>query len=619
MAPRPNFLVIVADDLGFSDCGCFGSEIQTPNIDSLASQDGALRFTEFHVAAACSPTRSMLMSGTDHHIAGLGQLHEFTRSSAAHRGQPGHEGYLHERVVALPELLQDGGYLTLMAGKWHLGLRKEHHPVHRGFTKSFALLPGCANHYAFEPEYDDPVTEPDRFFETATRALHAEDDRFVDTLPDDWYSSDGYADKLLSYLEERTIEEHTNKPFFAYLPFSAPHWPLQAPPEIVAKYRGLYDDGPDALRSKRLQRLKDLGLVSPDTAPHPVVSAPGEQQEWDTLTPDVREKSARAMEVYAGMVDRMDWNIGRVLSYLKASGEYDNTFILFMSDNGAEGASYEAMPLQGGKILEHIAKYYNNSLDNIGNRDSFVWYGNRWAQAATAPSRLYKMFSTEGGCRVPLVMKPPLGAFVSSSSETLPPAMITDAFCTVMDVVPTFLDLAGLQHPGTNLYKGRTVAQLRGRSWVPFLSNMLSGNKDVNAAPALARPATQATTIHPADYAVGFEIAGSGALRRGDWKITFVPAPRGPQTWELFNIRDDPGETMDLRLREPLIFDELLAYWDAYRADVGVVGLAGEFTRVVQGSQEMSLEDEFSDPYAWIKYIGRPDRTPAVIKPYIPT
>ena len=144
---RPNFLIIVADDLGFSDCSCFGSEIQTPNIDSLARQAGSLRFTEFHVAAACSPTRSMLMTGTDHHIAGLGQLHEFTRSSPAHRGKPGHEGYLNSRVVALPEILQEGGYLTMMSGKWHLGLKKEHHPIRRGFAKSFALLPGCANHY----------------------------------------------------------------------------------------------------------------------------------------------------------------------------------------------------------------------------------------------------------------------------------------------------------------------------------------------------------------------------------------------------------------------------------------------------------------------------------------
>ena len=148
---RPNFLVIVADDLGFSDLGCFGSEISTPNIDSLASQPGSLRFTQFHVAAACSPTRSMLMTGTDHHIAGLGQLQEFTRGSPAHRGQPGHEGYLNSKVVALPELLSDGGYFTVMSGKWHLGVEKQHHPINRGFKKSLALLPGCANHYGMHP------------------------------------------------------------------------------------------------------------------------------------------------------------------------------------------------------------------------------------------------------------------------------------------------------------------------------------------------------------------------------------------------------------------------------------------------------------------------------------
>ncbi|GAD99183.1 hypothetical protein NECHADRAFT_33781 [Paecilomyces variotii No. 5] len=609
---RPNFLVIVADDLGFSDCGCFGSEIQTPHIDALASQAGSVRFTEFHVAAACSPTRSMLMTGTDHHIAGLGQLHEFTRSSPAHRGKPGHEGYLNESVVALPELLQDGGYLTMMSGKWHLGLLREHQPVSRGFAKSFALLPGCANHYGFEPEYENSETEPDKFFETATRALHAEDGRFVDALPDDWYSSDGYVSKLLSYLSDRT-EDEKSKPFFAYLPFSAPHWPLQAPAENVKKYAGLYKDGPEALRQRRLRRLKELGLVAPDVKPHPVVTVPGEIEEWGNLDEDVRQHSARAMEVYAGMVDRMDWNIGRVINYLKASGEYDNTFILFMSDNGAEGASYEAMPLKGESIMEHIAKYYNNSLENIGRKDSFVWYGSHWAQAATAPSRLYKMFSTEGGCRVPLVVKPALNRDILLSSSSLPQAKVTDAFCTVMDIVPTILELAGLEHPGSD-YKGQKIAALRGRSWTSFLSRLLSTEGSSITASNATNP-----MIHSADYVAGFEIAGSGALRRGDWKITFVPAPRGPQRWELFNIKKDPGETTDLREKEPEIFEALLKCWNAYREEVGVVGLAGEYPAVIQGETGASPSDEFSDPYAWIKYIGRPEKTPKSLLRALPT
>ncbi|KAL1593142.1 hypothetical protein SLS60_010749 [Paraconiothyrium brasiliense] len=548
MAPkRPNFLIIVADDLGFSDCGCFGSEISTPNIDALAAEAGALRFTNYHVAAACSPTRSMLMTGTDHHIAGLGQLHEFTRASPAHSGKPGHEGFLNERVVALPELLSDGGYFTLMSGKWHLGLRPEHHPINRGFKKSFALLPGCANHYAYEPEYKDPESEPGKFFETATRALHAEDDHFMDRLPPDFYSSDAYADKLMAYLDDRTEEEKA-RPFFAYLPFSAPHWPLQAPKEVCDKYRGMYEEGPEVLRQKRLTRLKELGMVDQDVKPHPVVFTDGKTEDWEEVPKEVRESSSRAMEVYAAMVDRMDWNIGRVIGHLKAMGEYENTFVLFMSDNGAEGASYEAMPI------------------------------------------------VEGGCRVPLIVKLPTSAEETAADESI--GMISNAFCTVMDIVPTVLELAQLKHPGAS-YKGRQIAPLKGRSWVEFLS-------------------TKGDSIHDPDYATGYEIAGSGALRQGDWKLTFVPAPKGPQKWELFNIKTDPGETSDLAKEQPALFEELLKLWNEYKEEVGVVGVAGEYPTAVQGDPKTSLIDEFEDPYCWIKYIGRPEITPQRLRGIVP-
>ncbi|KAF5264668.1 hypothetical protein FOXYS1_4547 [Fusarium oxysporum] len=597
---RPNFLVIVADDFGFSDCGCYGSEIQTPNIDRLASEVGGIRFTEFHVAAACSPTRSMLMTGTDHHIAGLGQLQEITRSSPAHKGKPGHEGYLNERVVALPELLRDGGYFTCMSGKWHLGLKPEHHPNRRGFKKSLALLPGCANHYAYEPEYQDPKSEPGKFFETAVRALHAEDGRFLaeSELGPDWYSSDGYADKLLNYLSDRT-EEERQQPFFAYLPFSAPHWPLQAPKETCDKYRGFYDEGPEALRQKRLQRLKELGLIDESVVPHPVTTVPGEPAEWDQLDDETRTASARAMEVYAGMVDRMDWNIGRVIQHLKDKNEYDNTVILFMSDNGAEGASYEAFPLVGTTIMDHVHKYYDNSLENIGRGNSFVWYGSRWAQAATAPSRLYKMFSTEGGCRVPLVVKPTAEAALKAKGS-----VVTDAFCTVMDIVPTILEYAGLGHPDT--YAGRPVMPLRGKSWKSFLDQL---DKMSRSSP-----------IHDKDYVAGFEVAGSGALRRGHWKITYVPKPKGPQRWELFNIKRDPGETNDLAEAKPELMVEMLKLWEEYKNEVGVVGLAGEFPGMTgkQGAQQDTIQDEMEDPYSWVKYIKRPEITPKELIGIVP-
>ncbi|KAH8652180.1 alkaline-phosphatase-like protein [Xylariales sp. PMI_506] len=606
-AKRPNFLVIVADDMGFSDCGCFGSEIQTPNVDALAREANSIRFTDFHVAAACSPTRSMLMTGTDHHIAGFGQLQEVTRASPAHYGQPGHEGYLNDRVVTLPELLSEGGYFTCMAGKWHLGLRPEHLPCQRGFKRSFALLPGCANHYAYEPRYADPATEPGKFFETATRALHVEGDKYLGRLPEGFYSSDAYADRMISYLEDRTEDERA-QPFFAYLPFSAPHWPLQAPKEVCDKYRGVYDDGPEALRQKRLARLQELGMVEPGVVPHPVVIVDNKPENWDELPEDTRRASCRAMEVYAGMVDRMDWNIGRVIEHLKKTGEYENTMILFMSDNGAEGASYEATPLVGGSILEHVEKYYNNSLENIGRGNSFVWYGCRWAQAATAPSRLYKMHSTEGGCRVPLVVKPPVSITRASDADALSEngGLLTHAYCTVMDVVPTVLEMAQLQHPGTR-YRGREIAPVRGVSWIGFLSSLMT------------TPADQSVTVHPPDYITGFEICGSGALRRGNWKITFVPAPKGPQKWELFNLKDDPGEVRDLSEEHPKLLEEMLQLWEVYKKDVGVVGVAGEYEAGIQGDPKTTLVDELDDPYAWIKYIGKPEITPHRLKSVIPS
>lgn len=433
--------------------------------------------------------------------------------------------------------------------------------------------------------------------ETATRALHAEDDKFVQQLPDDFYSSDAYGDKMIEYLSTRQPTDR-QKPFFAYLPFSAPHWPLQAPPDIVAKYQGVYKDGPDALRARRLERLKDLGLISQDAVPHDIVKVAGEPDEWDVMDEDVRQKSARAMEVYAAMVERLDWNIGRVLDYLRSTGEYENTLVVFMSDNGAEGASYEAIPILGEEVMQHIAKYYNNELDNIGRKDSFVWYGSHWAQAATAPSRLFKMYSTEGGCRVPLVLRTPKS---TQDHRREGSGQVSHAYCSVMDIVPTCLDLAGLKHPGTQ-YKGREVAPVRGKSWKEFLHAVSN---------------TPNASVHGDDYVMGFENSGSGGLRKGDWKIAYVPSPRGPQKWELFDLRRDPGETEDLRQQRPEVFEELLKLWEEYAADVGVVGLAGDFKTVRQGVT--GFRDEFNDPYGWIKFIGRPERTPDRLKGMIPT
>lgn len=544
MATRPNFLLIVADDLGFSDVGAFGGEIRTPHLDALAASPAGVRFTNFHTASMCSPTRSMLLSGTDNHIAGLGQMEFWGRGReppVPWSQRPGYEGYLNFRVAALPEILQDSGYYTCMSGKWHLGLTRERAPHARGFDRSFALLPGGSAHYLYQPTHPDgtPV-----FAHWAP--LYHEDDAKVDvnTLPQNsYYTSDYYATRMVEFLDERAADPvQKEKPFFAYLPFTAPHWPLQAPQASIRKYHGVYADGPDALRARRLQRQVELGLLPADFEAHPVET---DTKDWATMTDEEQQWSARTMEVFAGMVDRMDENIGRVVEHIKNLGEWDNTFVLFMSDNGAEGAVVEAIPMSGEVIKRSIDAHYNNELANLGNRDSFIWYGPRWAQASTAPSRMHKGYVTEGGIRCPAIVHyPPLEAVSKGRGR------VTDVFATVMDILPTILDLAGVPLPGST-FRRREVVPVKGASWLPHLRGT-------------------DTRIHDKDYVVGWELFFHQAIRRGDYKAVFIPKPKGPERWQLYNVATDKGEIHDLATQEPVILDELVKHWLAYVSEFGV-------------------------------------------------
>jgi len=525
---RPNILLIVADDLGFSDLGAFGGEIETPNLDALAK--AGVRLTDFHSAPACSPTRAMLMSGTDHHIAGIGTMQEGRLPGVT--GEPGYEGYLNDRVVCIAELLAESGYQTMMSGKWHLGETVETAPVSRGFERSFAMLAAADNHYAYRG-LRDPLT---LFTETPR---YIEDDQPITALPDGFYSSDSFTDRLLDFLQTRD----DSRPFFAYLPFSAPHFPLQAPDDVIAKYHGCYAAGPAALREARLAALKRLGLIAEDVVPHPVVA---DGPAWDDLTAEEQAFSARTMEVFAAMVDRMDQNIGRVMEFLRAQGLAENTVTIFCSDNGAEGAVMEALPIAGPLISKFIAENFDNRLENLGRRDSYIWYGPRWAQAATAPSRLHKAYTTEGGIRVV--------AFIHQPGATLNGGIGT-AFATVMDVPPTLLELAGATHPGTN-WKGRTVAPLRGASMLPWLEG-------------------RAATVHSAEYATGWELFGRRAIRQGDWKAVYIPVPSwGKAHWQLYDLSLDPGEITDLAAAHPDILAALLDLWKRYTDETGVLPYA---------------------------------------------
>ncbi|KUI73438.1 Arylsulfatase [Cytospora mali] len=538
---KPNFLIVVADDLGFSDTGPYGGEIPTPTLDRLA-REGVL-MTGFHTASACSPTRAMLMSGTDNHIAGLGQMAEFLRATGStYAGRPGYEGYLNYRVAALPEILQDAGYHTIMSGKWHLGLKKEQSPHARGFDKSYVYLAGAGNHYNNEPQLDKyvGVKNPPVWGRDFWMRDGAHLDRTRD-IPADFYSTTAFTDEMIRYLEGRTQEER-RKPFLGYLAYTAPHWPLQAPREVIDKYKGVYDDGPEALRDRRLAALIARGLVPPGVEPAPMV---GEAvREWADMTAEERAHSARRMETYAAMVDLIDQNLSRVIGHLEGTGELDDTFVVFISDNGAEGKLLEALPVMAGvPLAKVIQEYYNNALENIGSADSFVWYGPRWACAATAPSRGFKAMITEGGIRCPCIVRYPRLA--------LSQGRITREFTTVMDVMPTLLELAGVAHPGT-AFRGREVVLPRGRSWVAHLDG-------------------RAGSVHEGGVqdVTGWELFGRRAVRRGKWKAVFEPAP-GAEEWELYDLSTDLGEVRNLAGEEPGVLEELLVEWERYFAETGM-------------------------------------------------
>ena len=517
---RPNILLIVADDLGYSDIGAFGGEISTPNLDALAA--GGLKMSNFYAAAACSPSRAMLLGGADSHVAGMGTM--FNDQAANQLGQPGYEGYLNHNVVTVSSLLLDAGYHTYMTGKWHLGYDDDQSPAARGFERSFALLQGGAGHF------DDSTMTVDH--ETSWYR----EDGVRTELPGDFFSSRFYTDKILEYIRSG---EGDDKPFFAYLSYTAPHWPLQAPAETIDKYKGQYDDGYDALAEKRLISLEQIGLIEPDhIAPE---QAYPETESWNNLSDEQKQIDAREMETYAAMVDNMDYHIGRVLDYLDESDQRDNTIVIFISDNGAQGfgpGMARAFP------QDWIDETFDNSFDNIGKINSYVYLGPHWARASTAPMRMFKGFSSDGGLKVPAIISYP-GKLETRAGT------FNNQFTTVLDLPATFLDIAMAKHPGTS-YKGRQVHPYTGVSMMPFLNG-------------------ESETVHEPDDVVAWELNDSRAVRKGDWKIILIPGRFGTGDWELFNIKNDPAERNDLSEAEPEKRNEMVAEWEKYASANGII------------------------------------------------
>ena len=517
---QPNILLILVDDMGYSDIGSFGGEIETPNLDALAYQ--GTRLSNFHTATTCSPTRSMLLTGVDHHKAGLGNMLE--ELSPNQKDRPGYEGYLNNRVVTIATLLRDAGYFTTMSGKWHLGQAEGYRPVDRGFIDAFSLLVGGASHFSdMRPAY---APSPE------IKAKYAENGKLLDVLPDDFeYSSQYYVDRMITSLKSRTSSE---QPFFGYLSFTAPHWPLQAPAAAIEKYRGKYATGYDVLLQQRLAKSKALGVI-PESAK--ANNAPPAYRPWDQLDASRKQIEERAMEVYAAMIDEVDVQTGRLIKYLKESDQLEDTIIIFMSDNGAE--AHDLDETWDSKLFPAIRKVIDEthdfSLDAMGHPGSYVLYGHGWGRAGSPAFSLYKAFPTEGGTRV---------AAFAWNPKWVATGEIRNELLSVKDITPTLLELAGVQHPGDS-YQGNSIEPVTGISMLP----VLSGSQ---------------VAVDYSKRTLGVELFGKRAMREGDWKIVHMPAPYAGDEWRLYNLETDLSESSNLATTYPEKFKHLLGLWQEY-------------------------------------------------------
>jgi arylsulfatase A-like enzyme len=511
VSSKPNIMIIVADDLGFSDIAPFGGNIDTPVLSNLAKE--SMLFSNFHVQPTCSPTRSSLLTGNDNHVAGLGIMSEMDYPALQAQNLPGYSGDLSLQVVTIPEVLRDHGYHTYMTGKWHLGEGTGKDPFDRGFEETFILGTGGGSHWN-----DKKALSPLQHMDYTRNGKSVEP-------PQDFYSTKNYTDSMIQFIEKNKSD---GKPFFAYLSYTAVHDPLHAPREYIEKYKGKFDMGWDSLWLERLKNLKALGIVPKEMnkfSKNMAIPA------WETLGHMQKEESAKDMEVYAAMLDYTDMSIGRVIDYLKKEGLYDNTMIIFMSDNGANGATATTYPGNGdGQYLGS----FNNALDNRGLQNSFAETGPGWAQASSSPFRYFKSFTSEGGIKAPLFIKMP-GQMKNAGQWNR-------SLLHVTDVMPTVLEVAEAKYPQS--YKDRKIHPHIGKSVVPVLNG-------------------DSVSVHSGD-GMGWELFEMKAYIKGSWKILRLPKPMGTGEWQLYDIEKDPAETTDLSDQFPDIKEKLLKAWNEY-------------------------------------------------------
>jgi arylsulfatase len=527
--PKPNIIVILADDVGFSDIGCYGSEIQTPNLDKLAAN--GLRFTQFYNTARCCSTRAALMTGLYSHQAGVGHMVE-------HHDNDGYNGTLNKKCVTIAEVLKPAGYRTYMTGKWHVtgqvnpAGEKESWPCGRGFDRYYGTIVGAGNYF-----------DPSLLVRDQTPITKLTDPEYK---PERYYYTDAITDNSIKYLDEHK-QAHADKPFFLYVAYTAAHWPLHALEEDIAKYKGKYDAGYDVIRKARFEREKQLGVIDSKWNWNETVG------DWNAVENKAWE--ARCMEVYAAQIDRMDQGIGRLVAALEKNGQLQNTLIFFLQDNGA---CAEAMgrngntprpekptmePLKPGDIVTSTSPKRTRDGRPVlggygvlpGPEDTFISYGRNWANVSDTPFREYKHWVHEGGISTPLIAHWPAAIKAHGELRSQPGHLV--------DIMATCVDIAGAQYPKE--FDGQAITPLEGKSLFPaFTSN--------------------ATTRD----AIFFEHEGNRAVRDGKWKLV-AKGPGGK--WELYDMERDRTETQDLSSSQPSKVEELTAKWEAWAKRAHVI------------------------------------------------
>lgn len=510
---KPNIILILADDMGYSDIGCFGSEIKTPSLDRLAQQ--GLRMTQFYNASRSCPTRASLLTGLYQHQAGIGDM-------VSNLGYPSYQGYLNDRCVTIAEVLKMNGYRTFMSGKWHVGGQPEVHPLRRGFDRYFGLIDGAGSY--FKPIAYRPNMKPVRWM--------LDDNDF---FPPDtgFYMTDAIGDYALSFIKERD----KNEPFFLYMAFTAPHWPLHALPEDIEKYRGKYMMGWDKLREERYNRMLSMGIIDPSVKLSPRdVRVP----MWDTLPEATKKMWDLRMAVYAAMIDRLDQNIGKVVSYLEKTGEIENTLIIFLADNGgcheSTRSQAEFLKVKG----------------ETGTPDSFDAYEYPWANASNTPFRMFKHWVHEGGIATP---------FIAFYPKMIKGGRIDSHTAHIIDIMPTFIELTGANYPdrivdladagNPRIINEIEIIPMEGISLVPVFKDKKLRRKSP----------------------LFWEHEGNRAVRDGDWKLVslYDNSARKSGMWELYDMKNDRAELNDLSEKYPRKKSEMIDAYEKWATRVGVV------------------------------------------------